>query len=498
MPFSNPVTVASAATDATNPKTLTYNGVPGRIYLLCLGRYLAADSYASVVDNAGNTWTRVDYAPKSGTTGRRIEIWMCKPTVAFTQVIATQNNTGFGTASLVEIQGGTGVVNAANALERSGSTAPAPVTVTPTKANTMVVAIVQANPLTTTQIHQSVGWTPLSSAAEGPKIAYRYNPASGTPVGVSWTLDASNGSGHALVALEEAAASNWFLWDGTTETPLTLDGEWNGSTITPCIFDTVVGAPSEPGPSMLLGMDSPTGLEWSAAVTDYPGIKYTRDFGVGSPTSLSTQTQGKWPALPADATMHVSWKGNVESLSTWLTSLTVPVYLSWYHEPEGDITAATFRSTCTRMVEIVNAHPNKNLILGNGPILTRFNLDEENVNPADWGYPGMTHYGVDCYQDQPTAGAYWLPSKMFDVSFNKILAVYPGIRFWVPEFGITKLNSDSTGSGRAAAIETHVNYLKNRGDVDAAAYFNNQAQFAKYAFTPTSPEGVKYKQLLTA
>lgn len=497
MAFSNPVTVATATTGATTPKVLTYNGVPGRIYLLCLGRFQAADSYTTVTDDGGNTWNRLDYAPKSGTTGRRIEMWMCKPTAPFTAVSATQNNTNFGTASLVEIQGGSGTVNAVAAIERAGSTTPANLTVTPTKAKTMVVAIIQANPLTTSQIHEASGWTVISSAPEGPKIAYRYNPPASSPVGAGWTLDASNASGHAIVALEEAGSGPWYLWDGTTETQLTLDGMWNGSTITPCIFDTVVGS-APPSSPMLLGMDCPTGLEWSAAVTDYPGIKYTRDFGVGSPTTLSTQSQGKWPALPAGATMHVSWKGDVEALNTWLTNLTVPVYISWYHEPEGDISATTFRNTCTRMVEIVNAHPKKSLILGNGPILTRFNLDEENVNPADWGYPGMTHYGVDAYQDQPTAASYWLPSKMFDVSFNKILAVYPGIRFWVPEFGITKLNSDSTGSGRAAAIETHVNYLKNRGDVDAAAYFNNQAQFAKYAFTDTSPEGVKYKQLLAA
>lgn len=498
MAFSNPVTVASAVTGDANPKVLTYNGVVGRTYLLCLGRYLSADSYTAVSDSGGNTWTRLATAPASGTVGRRIDLWMCKPTTPFSTVIATQNNTGFGTASLVEIQGGS-VVNAAAAIERSGSTAPAVLNVTPTKTKTMVVAIVQANPLTTSQIHQAAGWTAIGSASEGPKIAYRYDPPASAPVGCAWAFDASNGSGHAIVALEEAPTADWFLWDGTTETPLTLDGIWNGTTIDPCMFDTVVAAPTEPPVSpLLLGMDCPTGLEWSAAVTDYPGIKYTRDFGVGSPTALSTQTQGKWPALPAGATMHVSWKGNVETLSTWLTNLTVPVYISWYHEPEGDISAATFRTTCERMVEIINGHPKKDLILGNGPILTRFNLDEENVNPADWGYSGMTHYGVDCYQDQPTASSYWAPSKMFDVSFNKILAVYPGIRFWVPEFGITKLNSDSSGSGRAAAIETHVNYLKNRGDVDAAAYFNNQAQFAKYAFTPTSPEGIKYKELLAA
>jgi hypothetical protein len=39
MAISNPVTVATAATGDANPKVLNYNGVVGRTYVLCLGRY---------------------------------------------------------------------------------------------------------------------------------------------------------------------------------------------------------------------------------------------------------------------------------------------------------------------------------------------------------------------------------------------------------------------------------------------------------------------------
>jgi hypothetical protein len=33
--------------------------------------------------------------------------------------------------------------------------------------------------------------------------------------------------------------ANWTLWNGTSEVPLTLDGTWDGSTVTPASFDSV-------------------------------------------------------------------------------------------------------------------------------------------------------------------------------------------------------------------------------------------------------------------
>lgn len=287
--------------------------------------------------------------------------------------------------------------------------------------------------------------------------------------------------------------ATWSRWTGTSETPLTLQGRWNGTTVTPATFDQVVG--TAPSHKTLLGMDAPNGTEWSNAVTNYPGIKYTRDFG--TPTNLTPFGTGKWVPNPAGSTMHLSWKGDVEQLSTWMNGLTVGVYLTWYHEPMGDVTPTTYRATAQRMADIINAHAKKNFVLGHGPIVTRFWLDENAGDPADWGYPGMTHYGIDCYQNTPTASAYYTNSKMFDVPFDTVHATYPGIKLLVPEWGIARLNSDTSGNGRANAIESQWNYLKARSDVDAVAYFNSSA-FPQYQISPTAPEGVKFKALLAA
>ena len=246
---------------------------------------------------------------------------------------------------------------------------------------------------------------------------------------------------------------------------------------------------------LLVGMDAPNGSAWTQAVADYPGVAYTRDFGTGTPTNLTPVGTGKWTALPANAIMHASWKGDVNQLSAWLNTVTRPIYLTWYHEPMGDVVPATYRATATQMAGIIDAHAKKHLVLGHGPIATRYWLDENNGNPTDWGYPGMTHYGIDCYQNTPTAASYYDNAKMFTTVFNKVRTAYPGVRILVPEYGIAKLNTDTTGAGRAAAIRGHIQYLRTLSYVDAVAYFNNAVQFPQYAITPTSPEGQAWKDM---
>lgn len=263
-----------------------------------------------------------------------------------------------------------------------------------------------------------------------------------------------------------------------TLTRTVRDTQGNQTTVTKVI---------QVGSYLRVGMDAPNGSEWTAAVSNFPGVAYSRDFG--SPTNLTAVGTGKWAALPAGAIMHVSWKGDVTTLGAWMNTLTQPVYVTWYHEPMGDVTPATYRATAGQITGIVNGHAKKNLILGHGPIVTRYWLDEGGGNPTDWGYPGMTHYGIDCYMNAPTASAYYDTTKMFATVFNKVRAAYPGIRLLVPEYGIAKLNTDTAGTGRAAAIRSHIRYLRTLTDVDAVAYFNNAAQFPQYAITSTSPEG---------
>lgn len=288
----------------------------------------------------------------------------------------------------------------------------------------------------------------------------------------------------------------------------------SGSTLAARLRSHTVGAAS--AGTMLLGMDAARGSAWTSTVANFPGIRYTRDFGrdnewgtdadtLPEPTRYGT---GKFVDLPANAVMHLSWKDDPGLLTQWLDSLPdLPAshpgfYLSPWHEPRdevdsGQFTTAQFRAWGAQMSSIVAAHPKKYLVRGVGPVLTRYDLDEKNANPADYGWPGMDFYGIDCYWST-TTGGYPTNAQMFDVVFGKVRTAYPGIPILVPEYGVYRQASDTTGSGRAACITSHVTYLRSLGYVKAWAYFNEEGSLPGAVIDDPSPEADAVRALLAS
>ncbi|HEY9415034.1 MAG TPA: hypothetical protein VIQ30_09775, partial [Pseudonocardia sp.] len=266
---------------------------------------------------------------------------------------------------------------------------------------------------------------------------------------------------------------------------------------------------------MRIGMDLPLGTEWTNGVANYPGIAYTRDFGrdnvwgtdadaLTEPTKYGT---GKFVALPPGAVMHLSWKDDPNLLTQWLDDLpALPAnhpgfYISPWHEPRdevdgGQFTTATFRSWGQTLSNIKATHPRGNVIKGVGPVLTRFDLDEQNVDPTQYGWAGMDFFGIDCYWQGTSS--YPTTAQMFDVVFNKVRTAYPGMRILVPEYGLLRTTADTTGAGRASTITTHINYLKSLGYVDAVAYFNSPGSIPGVEFSSTSPEADAWRALQAA
>lgn len=276
-----------------------------------------------------------------------------------------------------------------------------------------------------------------------------------------------------------------------------------------------------------LGMTAPPGTaagQWQDVLTTFPNIRVTRDFGKDNIYQLNgaydadTRTEwskygtGKWVGSPTYMMIHLSVKDDVtEFLDQWFASFpaTLPadfpgVYLSPWHEPEDDVRAGTitwawFRQQGTALANYVASHPRgAQIVKGNGPILTRWDLIDLNNDPTNAGYTGMTHFFFDTYQSNTSQSTYDSPALMIDNPANKILAKYPGIKLGIPEWGFAKITSDTTGTARAAAIEAFVNRCKQRGDIEYAAYFNDTGSIPGVPFTPDSPEGIKYKALLAA
>lgn len=227
-----PTTVAIFPSSSNAVIPVTYTSVPGKTYVVLAAKRSAAAEVGEVVDDADNTWARIDYAPKSGAVGRRIEAFICTPATQFTQVEIL--NPGAQTlAMLIEVTGSSGVVNAHNATFSSATTTPASATITPTESGLLVIAGIMANSNLAAAITAPAGWSYLTVPTEGPQAVYRVtdSPAS---VGVSWALEVSQGSGQVIFALEPALAGpapSFYIWTGTTEEPLSLAGVWNGTEV---------------------------------------------------------------------------------------------------------------------------------------------------------------------------------------------------------------------------------------------------------------------------
>lgn len=252
--------------------------------------------------------------------------------------------------------------------------------------------------------------------------------------------------------------------------------------------------PPQPQAGPLFGLMAPVGAQWQRAAAEYPGIAYTREFGKDAdgdklPDLAPIGAAGtKWPYMPAGATAHVSWKDDVHQLPRWLDALDRPVLLTWYHEPMGDVTPTAYRATAARVTDYVASHVNGRFVMGHGPIITRYWMEEGKGNPADWAYPGMTHFGVDCYsQDR---AAYWPAERMF-ACLDRVAALFPEVRLLVPELGIVQTTTDKSDEGRAATLREYAQHLRRRGDVDAVGYFHSDA-YPQYKLSGASADAWRW------
>src|SRR5690606_2156648 len=141
-------TAGWATPSSSSPLTITHTSQPGALYVLIAAAASATAAITDVTDDGGNAWVRQAYAPTSGSAGRRIELWLCQPAALFDEVVISHDGTAQVYATLIEITGhdATDPVDAVAADIRTATTAPAPVTVTPSRAGTLTLAAIMANP----------------------------------------------------------------------------------------------------------------------------------------------------------------------------------------------------------------------------------------------------------------------------------------------------------------------------------------------------------------
>lgn len=235
--------VKQAVPVTASPLIVSYGSGVGLLYVLIASRDSAADPYTTVTDDVGNTWTRQTFAPTSGTVGRRIEMWTCVPTTAFSTITLAFTGAISAQATLLEVIGfTTPFLDQINSGVRAATLTPAPFTITPTVNDALVIGAVQANSNTDAQITNNSGWTRLATHGKGPSIVYQTGIPSGAAIGVTWTFALSAGSGHVIASFVPAAGPTEptvTVWNGTIEVSAAIEGVWNGTTIVPATTDAV-------------------------------------------------------------------------------------------------------------------------------------------------------------------------------------------------------------------------------------------------------------------
>ena len=202
----------------------------------------------------------------------------------------------------------------------------------------------------------------------------------------------------------------------------------------------------------------------------YPRLAYTRVFaalGKGIPSIADVPLQ----VLP-----HVSFKDppTATVVNAWLATISRPVYLTYHHEPEGDLSPTDYRAGWATLAKLVQAHHNGHFVTL-VEIFTRYaqvHGKQTPWGPATWqnlwsGHASMM--GWDCYLES-TAKSFLPPATFFAglLDAAKLCAV----PYIVPELGSLPMSFDPDGSKEAAWLTACATYLKANGCRIVSAWDN--------------------------
>lgn len=289
-----------------------------------------AEIATSVTDTAGGSWTRLSFAPTTGTVGRRVELWTKFGSAAITAVSVAFTGTTAAHASLIKLNNVSttfGQGPYATSFQ-AATTTPTELTVALPEPNMLVISALQANSNTQAQHVQETGWTKGTTSTAGPAWAWR-NDLGAVTDGCKWTTTASQGVGSAIIAFRSAPATsptNMFgaevpgstNSDGGAGTPYTL-----GTKFTALVAGKVWGArwriPLTPQP-----VGSGTGEGLTFVLYTAAGVELTR-------TAVSSiGKEGTWTEFPfpADVALTANTDYVIAVYEQRYYVATVP-YTSW-------------------------------------------------------------------------------------------------------------------------------------------------------------------------
>lgn len=148
-------------------------------------------------------------------------------------------------------------------------------------------------------------------------------------------------------------------------------------------------------------------------------------------------------------------KAQLQAMPSWITTL----YITDRHEPEGDVSAATYIANFNAFLAMINSLPaNIRSRIKCGPVLTKTWTEKPsggNYNYGTYDPGGGDFFGVDMYQESGTASSVVTPSSLTaPSSFLATVKAYrktgadtrPRI---FPELGVIGMPDDLDGTARA-------------------------------------------------
>lgn len=220
---------------------------------------------------------------------------------------------------------------------------------------------------------------------------------------------------------------------------------------------TVAWTPPPAPPAMLVGSDhKPVDL------TRYPRLAYTRLFGSlgkGIPSVAS---------LPKGVTPHVSFKDQPTAtlVQPWLDALDRPAYLTWHHEPEGDMTPDAYRAGWAALAALTRSHPNVVLV----EVFTLY-AQTHGKTPWDQLWSGQAQaIAFDCYNTVVAKTGYPDPAPFFHPLTDAAASL--GVAFLVPELGTRLALDDTAGYGAATWYQDCAAYLRRQRVCRAVAVWD--------------------------
>jgi hypothetical protein len=202
----------------------------------------------------------------------------------------------------------------------------------------------------------------------------------------------------------------------------------------------------------------------------FPKMAYTRVFaspGGGIPSVAK---------IPLTVKPHASFKDvpTPALVNPWLAALTRPVFLTYHHEPEGDISPTAYKAGWTALAQLVKAHPNGHFVTL-VEIFTQY--AQVHKKSTQWGIASCASLwsgkaeamGWDCYLEH--AATAFVPPATF---FSGLLAAAKAanVPFMVPELDSIPMASDHDGSVQAAWLTSCAAYLKANGAIAVSVWDN--------------------------